>query len=82
MQNTDIRSRNFNFFLGLSSQTKETKAKLHKFKSSEEQNKPLTTRQLTEYEKILAKYVNYKASIFKVYKELMKIMSNKQKNPF
>jgi len=65
-----------NFFLETSPKARETKAKMNYWDFV---NK--TKRQLTEWEKILANDISDKGLVSKIYKELIKLNTQRTNNP-
>ena len=77
-----------NFLLNMSPEARETKAKMNywdliKIKSfcTAKETISKTKRQLTEWEKILANDISDKGLVSKIYKELIKLNTQKTNNP-
>ena len=77
-----------NFLLNTSLEARETKAKMNywdfiKIKSffTAKETISKTKRQLTEWEKIFANDISYKGLVSKIYKELIKLNTQKTNNP-
>ena len=76
------------FLLNMSLEVKKTKAKMNywdliKIKSfcTVKETISKTKRQLTEWDKILANDISYKGLVSKIYKELIKLNTQKTNNP-
>ena len=67
-----------NFLLSMSLEERETKAKMSHWDLIKIKSFCKTQRQLTEWEKIFANDISDKGSVSKIYKELIKL--NTQKN--
>ena len=76
-----------NFLLNTSLEARETKAKMYwdliKIKTfcTAKETISKTKRQLTEWEKIFANDISDKGLVYKIYKELIKLNTQKSKNP-
>ena len=77
-----------NFLLNTSPEARETKAKMNywdlikiKIFCTEKETSSKTKRQLTEWEKIFANDISDKGLVSKIYKELLKLNTQKTNNP-